>query len=608
MARKKRTSQQAKPALDIVEEAVHLFRTSPAALIPYYIGSLPFMLALLYFWADMIRNPYAARHCAEASLGLALLFLWMKSWQAVFIRHLMQQFRNTPQVEWSPRRILRLGVTQAILQPWGMIMLPLALLLTVPFPWAYAFYQNITVFGYGEERHTREVAKRAWQQAKLWSKQNTILIWLLSPWVLVVAAVLVLVIVPIIQGMTGNSASLFIILIYLLLLLLIPLSPVGMVISLNIGSALLLIPQLLKTFLGIETIFTLSLGHTMNTTFFAIVYALAYLCLDPLAKAAYALRCFYGESIHTGEDLRVELQRFAPAARMGALVAALGLSLFLAAPVHAAQQPVLSADHPEPNVSSQELDEALSRIINKAEYTWRAPREQVLDEETEESNLPPILQWIADMFEGVFDTLDNWGKTIGRWLEKIMDWLDALLPERKSGTPQPRGNFGWMTGVQALLYVLLAAITCFLAVLLWRAWRRRRRNQEIEITLEEVSKTPDITEEHVDARELPEDGWLAMAKDLMAQGQFRLALRALYLASLACLAEQNLISIARFKSDRDYARELQRRAHSVPSLLSAFGENMLVFERTWYGEHEVNQSSIEHFTTNYQAIKAYAER
>jgi hypothetical protein len=164
-----------------------------------------------------------------------------------------------------------------------------------------------------------------------------------------------------------------------------------------------------------------------------------------------------------------------------------------------------------------------------------------------------------------------------------------------------------MAGVQVLLYVLLAAITCILAVLLWRAWRRRRRNPEIEITSEEVTKTPDIMEEHVDARELPEDGWLAMAKDLMAQGQLRLALRALYLACLASLAEQNLITIARFKSDRDYERELQRRAHSIPSLLSAFDENMLVFERTWYGKHEVDQGNIEHFTTNYNRIKRLSE-
>jgi hypothetical protein len=255
------------------------------------------------------------------------------------------------------------------------------------------------------------------------------------------------------------------------------------------------------------------------------------------------------------------------------------------------------------NVSSQELDEALARIINKAEYTWRTPRNQVPEVEAEDTNLHPFLQAIVDLFDGVFETIGNWIKGIGRVLEKLIEWFDDLFPDRTPNVPQPRGNFGWMTGVQILLYVLLAAITGILAVLLWRAWKRRRRNQEVEILPEEVTKTPDITEEHVDARELPEDGWLAMAKDLMARGQLRLALRALYLACLASLAEQNLITIAQFKSDRDYERELQRRAHSMPTLFSAFGENRLVFERTWYGEHQITQSSIEHFTANYHAIK-----
>jgi hypothetical protein len=493
-----------------------------------------------------------------------------------------------------------------------MILLPLALLVTVPFPWAYAFYQNVTVFGHGEERHIKEVVKRSWQQAKLWSRQNTILIWLLSPWMLVVAAILMLILVPILTGMTGSSTSIALILIYVFLsVIMIALSPVGVVISFNIGSMLALIPQLLKTFLGIETMFTLSSAQMMNTTFIAIVYALAYLCLDPLVKAAYALRCFYGESIHTGEDLRVELQRFASTAKVVALGVALGLSLFFTAPLHAADKPAASTDPAEisgSNVSSQELDEALARIINKTEYAWRAPREKIPEEETEEPDLPPFLQGIADMLEGVFDTLENWGKTIGRWWKKLGDWIEDLFPERTPRTRQSQGNFGWMTGIQILLYVLLAAITCILAMLLWRAWRRRRRNQEAEITTEEVIKTPDITEEHVDARDLPEDGWLAMANELMFKGQYRLALRALYLACLACLAEQNLITIARFKSDRDYERELQRRAHSIPSVLSAFGENMLAFERTWYGEHEVDQGGIEHFTTNYHTMKAYVER
>src|SRR5438093_9140038 len=85
MKRTKR--QQGRDALDLIEEAIHALRTAPGgALAAYYFGSLPFVLGLLYFWADMSRSPFARQHVVEAALGVSLLFLWMKCWQVIFAR------------------------------------------------------------------------------------------------------------------------------------------------------------------------------------------------------------------------------------------------------------------------------------------------------------------------------------------------------------------------------------------------------------------------------------------------------------------------------------------------------------------------------------------
>ena len=81
-----------KRAVELIEEAVHLLRQAPmATLAVYYIGSLPFVIGLLYFWAEMSRSPFAYEHLAGESLGLAALFLWMKVWQARFSRSLWAQ-------------------------------------------------------------------------------------------------------------------------------------------------------------------------------------------------------------------------------------------------------------------------------------------------------------------------------------------------------------------------------------------------------------------------------------------------------------------------------------------------------------------------------------
>src|SRR5271170_1254878 len=93
--------------LQLVEEAVHLLRMSGgAALSAYYIGSLPFILGLLYFWADMSRSPYASQHLTGASFGMALLFLWMKFWQAIFVDDLRSRISTSPPTRWNLRRAL----------------------------------------------------------------------------------------------------------------------------------------------------------------------------------------------------------------------------------------------------------------------------------------------------------------------------------------------------------------------------------------------------------------------------------------------------------------------------------------------------------------------
>ena len=85
-------------ALETIETAVHLLRVAPiATLATYYAGALPFILGLLFFWADMSRNPFAAQHAVAAALGLAGLFLWLKFWQALFVQKLRTQLSgNSP--------------------------------------------------------------------------------------------------------------------------------------------------------------------------------------------------------------------------------------------------------------------------------------------------------------------------------------------------------------------------------------------------------------------------------------------------------------------------------------------------------------------------------
>lgn len=244
---------------------------------------------------------------------------------------------------------------------------------------------------------------------------------------------------------------------------------------------------------------------------------------------------------------------------------------------------------------AEELNRSLDKVMQKAEYAWRLPREKSPAEKAAAPEPPGFLSGIADL-------LENWGEKMQRWLSRIGDWFDKLFRKQPAERSGSNFNSGWEPQVQGLMFVLLAAVTCLLALLLWRAWKKRRR-QVLEIAAEEVTLTPDLTAENVAAGDLPEDGWLALAQELLTKGQLRLALRALYLASLACLARHELLTLAKFKSDREYERELSRRAHALPAVFAAFAANVRQFERAWYGIYEVTQSVIADFTGNYETIR-----
>ncbi len=242
-----------------------MLRLGPArSLFIYYTGTMPFVLGLLYFWADMSQNAFSEAYCAVAALGLAIGFVWMKCWQTVFTIHVRSQISGIPERSWSAGRVIHMGVTQTVIHSSGLFLMPVALVLGFPFAWCYAFYQNVSAQDDGEIRDTKEMCRMAWEQAKCQPLQNHMML-----------------------------------LIFALL---------SIYVFLNLGIALLLLPTLLKKFFGIETLFTMSGHSVLNTTFLSVTCGMSYLCMDPLVKTVYTLRCFYGSSLGSGDDLKAELK------------------------------------------------------------------------------------------------------------------------------------------------------------------------------------------------------------------------------------------------------------------------------------------------------------
>jgi hypothetical protein len=119
-------------------------------------------------------------------------------------------------------------------------------------------------------------------------------------------------------------------------------------------------------------------------------------------------------------------------------------------------------------------------------------------------------------------------------------------------------------------------------------------------------RTVDLEADDVRADDLPEDSWLALARQLMERGDLRLALRALYLATLSVLARAQLVRLAAAKSNRDYLLEVTRRARGNADTVRPFQDNINLFEASWYGTHDVNNGILETMLANHQQVRTYA--
>ncbi|MCE1225857.1 MAG: DUF4129 domain-containing protein [Geobacteraceae bacterium] len=526
-------------AVELLEQATALLRQTPLdTLASYYLGTLPFMLVLLWFWADMSRSADADLRLAGGALALAILFIWMKVWQSRFSGRLLMQLGGAAELPPLTGSVM----VQGGLQPWGFIILPLAGLITLPFGWCYAFFQNLTVLGGPDWRSTQRKARHL---ALLWPGQNHLLLALLS-------------------------------LIFLVLFA-------------NIAAAVYFLPHLFKTLFGIETIFTRSNTMLLNSTFWAAMVVITQLCLDPLVKACYVLRCHYGESLASGADLRAQIQTVAGRQALPVLLVSFALMAGVALPASAAPQ--TTEPHHQLQQRAARLDRAVEQVIKDPRFAWRLPREQ---HHLEKRELPgfmqSILTWIQDT-----------AGTVGGWIGDAIKWVFKKLPKPSFSGAKPDWGGSFSDVALLLMYLLLALLLCAGAIF---AWRRLRRTAppEAELPMHAVQVTPDLHDESVIATELTEDRWLALARELLGKGELRLGLRALYLATLAALADAQLVTIARCKTNHDYERELLRFSHAMPKVSEAFALNLRIFEAAWYGMHLPDDETVRSYLDNHRRI------
>jgi hypothetical protein len=182
----------------------------------------------------------------------------------------------------------------------------------------------------------------------------------------------------------------------------------------------------------------------------------------------------------------------------------------------------------------------------------------------------------------------NKASAFDRLWREVMRWLLKFLPERRQLSP---GSANVATLI-AQVVVMLAALAV-IAYAFWkfaaRLFRRGSRKKTVKskalIVLGE-KLSPDQTAVDI----------LAEAEALARQGDMRAAIRKAYIALLVELGERKVLSLAQYKTNRDYLRAV-RKKEPLYSSMKSLTES---FERHWYGFVSATESDWTAFRNSYQ--------
>ena len=533
--------------LDVIEEGFSLFKSNVySTLLFNLLGSIPFAIGLIYIIGDMSYGRASNVDIAGSALILTLLWMWNNLWQAVYRTRLVDHRCMRDLTKLNLRTLSRIFVRQNIIQPLGLIFSPLAI-----FPgiwWLTAFF-NIFNVDYRDNPGIIEQINRS----------KTII--------------------------SADFKRIY--------LLMVVIWAFRVMIILNVILLLLFMPALLKMLFGIDTPFSqansmlASLQIIFNSTFFSSVFVTAWVCYSPIEKAIWGVMIFYGESSKKGYDIIANLRLLAQQRGIKTV-----LSILVGCSVIIGGMNVTAAESPSPAVKTiapNKLRSEISQTLTKREYQWKLPVERATTGESS-SVIGSFIRYVINKIE--------------KWFKWGFNLIEKLFKKDKTAPPSKFSDFlGWLS---AKRYVAIwSAVGLSLLIIGWfifRWWRERRKVPTVKVA-ESRAKEVDLTdEENVIADDLEENEWLDLAARLAAEGKLKLAMRAMFLAGIKALADGHLLTIARGKTNRDYRRELIRRAHSEPGKIALFKSSLGLFEKIWYGDYAVANSDFDRFSADIKKI------
>jgi hypothetical protein len=333
------------------------------------------------------------------------------------------------------------------------------------------------------------------------------------------------------------------------------------------------LPQLLRTLTGYESVFSRLGSHVLeDPLFWTLVFAFTWLLFDPFLQAVYCVRCFQAEAAETGEDVKAVVRRLHR-------VAALVCCVAMAGTLHSQSAP------------APDLQRAVQQAAQSPEYDWRiAPK---LNEKQQPS-------WFVAATDRIVASTRAFLRSVGDAIRRLLRWIFGGS-EGRSPRPGAPPAFALPMGIWVLIVIILGAAGF--------AFVRLRYPPQRSV-VPGAGFTPVATKEDaedMDPLRFPEQTWIDLAERALAEQNWRLAMRAFYLASLGWLGRREFLQIHSGKTNREYEMELRRRTRTAPQARDLFAGNVAAFERVWYGMHEIGGEDVERFRTHMREMQKQLE-
>ncbi len=546
-----------KEAIDLLEEATHRLRRLPASCFAvYYAGTLPFLLALLWFWAIMSRSARAGSQLGSTALCVAIAWLWMQTTKSLFAQEVLSVLRAEPAPRWTASAVGKVALWTAIVDAPSLFAVPIAAALVAPVGWVLAFYGHALVTRDPGRPNVWATVRDAADHARRRPGENHATLGLLAVVALIVFA--------------------------------------------NVMALLWFLPELFHMLTGLESDIVLSGYSPVNTTVLAVAAAVTYALVDPLARVAYVLRSFHAEAERSGRDLLVDLRRAAQrrsAGSPGAVVIALALLVATSRPAFAETRaepgtPAAtgSATAP-PGVDARELRMAIDRVLGRPEFAFRLPRA--------DTRVPHEHGWVHDVRKWILDRLHD----LGGWIRRAVRWLFGLGDDDGPAPSSPHGSSLERLATPALSVLAILSLALAAGAALGRV---RRRPGSTTAVASVATSEPNLEDPALSPDRLPADEWARLAQRLWEAGERRLALRASFLELLALLSQAGILVPRPSKSIGDYEREIEQRREALPRLPEPFAENARIYEGAWYGAEPVTEEVLGRFLANAERIRSGA--